>query len=669
MNVRQSILIFSALFLIVNSKGESLQDSLKTVLKQDIHDTTFINVCGHISRTYYMADIDSGLKYGNIAKQLSDSLNYYKGSSGSRRFIGWHYIYSGEFDKSMTQFQEELKLAEEKQDSSTIVGCFMNIGVVFYYQNNPKSVVYWKKAVKYFLAKKRYAEASDAINNISMVYKEQEKFDSAKYYLNVAITYAEELNDNLRLGKAKVNLGNFHKSLAEADYSRDNFELALKYYLEAYALLEPYDKPDLLVICDVNIAAAYQSLDQHDKAYPLLINALNYYRNSVEIDGLKVVHKGLSTAYRHMGEYELAISHLDSFIIYEEQMKDETMSKITAEMEAKYETEKKSKENEKLKLENDLKEAKITQSKNFEIALIIGVIILIAIVFLIFRQFQIKKKANLKLEGQQKIISEKNAELEDTNFKLEKHQNEILDSIKYAKRIQEAILPSVEEMSTNLKNGFVLYQPKDVVAGDFYWQESVNNIVYVAAADCTGHGVPGAMVSVVCSNALTKAVMEDGITDVGKILDRTREIVIKKLAKSGDVKDGMDISLACFDFENMKLEWAGANNPLYLLRDNEIQITKGDKEPIGFTENPTSFTKHTFDLQKGDTIYLFTDGYADQFGGAEGKKLGYKKFREKLLEISTQDTGKGNEILSTYLKKWQGSEEQVDDVCVIGVKV
>jgi serine phosphatase RsbU (regulator of sigma subunit) len=176
---------------------------------------------------------------------------------------------------------------------------------------------------------------------------------------------------------------------------------------------------------------------------------------------------------------------------------------------------------------------------------------------IVFRALQITKNQKQIIEHQKEIVEEKHKEIQD--------------SINYAKRIQDAIMPSLEDMQMALKNGFILYQPKDVVAGDFFWMEKINNVVYFAAADCTGHGVPGAMVSVVCSNALTKALLEEGIRETGKLLDRTRELVIERFAKSGDeVKDGMDISLCALNVETNELQWSGANNPLWIIRNNTI---------------------------------------------------------------------------------------------------
>jgi len=231
-----------------------------------------------------------------------------------------------------------------------------------------------------------------------------------------------------------------------------------------------------------------------------------------------------------------------------------------------------------------------------------------------------------------------------------------------------------------------LYLPKDIVAGDFYWIESVssfvkankNSAIYFAAADCTGHGVPGAMVSVVCSNALSKALLEENTSETGKILDKTRDLVIQQFAKSEeDVKDGMDIALCCLKLsENSELsesyatlQYSGANNPLWIIRNNELIEIKPDKQPIGKTDNPLPFSTHDIELQKGDSIYIFSDGYHDQFGGEAGKKFKTANLKKLLLSIQNKNMNNQKEALMNHFNEWKGDLEQLDDVCFIGIKV
>ncbi|MBA2611719.1 MAG: SpoIIE family protein phosphatase [Bacteroidetes bacterium] len=293
------------------------------------------------------------------------------------------------------------------------------------------------------------------------------------------------------------------------------------------------------------------------------------------------------------------------------------------------------------------------------------------------------------------IVLRKEAEdkVKEAFAELEEKNKEILDSINYAKRLQDAILPSEKLWLSYLPNSFVFYKPKDIVAGDFYWIEKVSqkslvdsqqpeDIILFAAADCTGHGVPGALVSVVCSNALNRTVKEFNITEPGKILDKVRELVIETFEKSeNEVKDGMDISLCALNIKTLQLKWAGANNPLWYLQspleevgeqrpgDSVMSEIKADKQPIGKYADEKPFTTHTIQLKKGDIIYVFTDGYADQFGGPKGKKFKYKQLLELLVSSKNKQLSDQKNILGSTFKNWRAALDQVDDVCIIGVRL
>ena len=301
-------------------------------------------------------------------------------------------------------------------------------------------------------------------------------------------------------------------------------------------------------------------------------------------------------------------------------------------------------------------------------AFLLYFLIAIALIYIIIRiSLKRVQEQNAKLE---KIVDERTAEVELQKHEIEEKNKDIVDSIKYAKRIQNTILPSNERMDEILKDYFVIYKPKDIVSGDFYWADLLDGKSYFSAIDCTGHGVPGAFVSIVGFNGLKRTVNEFKVREPGKILDTLTDIVVDTFtASESHLKDGMDLSLCSLDYQTLTLEYAGANNSLVIIRDGEIIEIKANKQPIGEFDNRVPFTNHSVQLQKGDCIFLFSDGYADQFGGPKGKKFKLKTLKNLFVSIAHLSPKEQKEKLEKAFYDWKGEIEQLDDVCLIGVKI
>jgi serine phosphatase RsbU (regulator of sigma subunit) len=270
-------------------------------------------------------------------------------------------------------------------------------------------------------------------------------------------------------------------------------------------------------------------------------------------------------------------------------------------------------------------------------------------------------------------VEERTREIEKQKQRVEELYMDVTDSIKYAKRLQDSILPPESKISDLLEDSFVLFKPKDIVSGDFYWLEETKDKVLFAAVDCTGHGVPGAFMSLVGSNGLNHAVKDHGKHTPAEILDDlnvTASQTFNKDVSEKEVSDGMDIALCSISKDRKTLEFSGANNPLYLVRDGKIIKHKADKFAIGsFKNQEKKYTNNSIDVQKGDVIYIFSDGYADQFGGEKGKKFLYSNFRDLLIEIHKKPTAEQKSILNQRIEEWKGNYEQVDDILVFGVRI
>jgi len=271
-------------------------------------------------------------------------------------------------------------------------------------------------------------------------------------------------------------------------------------------------------------------------------------------------------------------------------------------------------------------------------------------------------------------VKERTLKIEKQKEEIEEQKKHIMDSIYYARRIQNAILPSFHVIDNHFKEYFILYLPKDIVSGDFYWMHGVDGLSMIAAVDCTGHGVPGAFMSIVGFNQMNYAVSVKKARSAASIMDELNAGVINTLNENvsdSSIKDGMDMALCIFDFDKMNLEFAGANNPILLIRNNEVTMYKGDRFPIGVYEGnvPKPFTNNEIGIITGDCVYLFSDGYPDQFGGPDNKKFMLRRFQELLRDIHSMPMTRQKEILAQRLTEWRGNNEQVDDILVIGIRV
>jgi serine phosphatase RsbU (regulator of sigma subunit) len=507
---------------------------------------------------------------------------------------------------------------------------------------------------------KDYARAKEILSKIILRAQKTKNTDLladisysyATYFIDVgdSVNSKKYLQSTLKYyfnNKDYSGLSNLYSELGHLYYDHDKFEDSFKKFKQAekFAILTNNSKS--LIRIYNNIGLCFWELGNKDSAIFYLQKSINLsYKVGVK-NTLPSNYENLSAVFEDKREYEKALYFHKKYSSLNDSINSSEKTRIIKSINEKYEGEKKEAEISNLETQ-----------RNFTIASVILAILILAFVW----------RQNKLILAQKKIV-------ETQKILVEKRNRETLDSINYAKYLQEAILPKPKEMNNFIKDYFIFYLPKDIVAGDFYWffaLESNPSKFLIAAADCTGHGVPGAMVSVVCANALNRCVKEFGLTLPGKILDKTTELVLETFENSeNQIKDGMDISLALVDVENSKLFWAGANSPLWILRsaNNQLQEFKPNKQPVASSDNPILFTTQEIDIEKNDTIYLFTDGYVDQTGGEKGKKLMKKTLREIVLSLAENDIQSQHKIITDSFFNWKKQEEQVDDICFIGIKI
>jgi hypothetical protein len=387
-------------------------------------------------------------------------------------------------------------------------------------------------------------------------------------------------------------------------------------------------------------------------------------------------------SYSVLKDYENAFIYLNQFKTINDSIQLQKNSKKTIEMKLQNEYERKTMADSLKSVEDrKMNEIKLREEETKRNYSYVGIIVLIIVIGIVLNRFRITQRQKGVIELQKK-------EVERQKHIVDEKQKEIVDSINYAKRIQTAIIPSKATLKKNFENHFLFYKPKDIVAGDFYWCETIGNTKLVAVADCTGHGVPGALVSVVCSNALNRAVKEFNLSSPAAILDKTREIVLESFSMSEEtINDGMDISLLSIKIKSpsaakglpttqqnsneVHVEWSGANNSLWYSQNGEFKEIKANKFPVGRSYHEGNFTNHTLELSKNDYIILFSDGFADQFGGDKGKKYKYKNLMAFIRESIGNETSFSDlsDKLDREFETWKGKNAQIDDVCVLGIKL
>ena len=553
-------------------------------------------------------------------------------------------------EKAFDVYKELIDLAEKSESNLMLAEVYENMGLLFTsIKDIEKSISYFSKSLKL------YSKIKDW-KGIAKCYLNLGNSNSSKGYTDLAIECFEkglEIDAKYNNNEKKAE---FLSGIGTVYFNLSNNEKALYFYKEALKVQEVV-KPNDVVFLKNNIAVVLMDLERYKEAKPYLIEA---YYSSDNARTKADYAFNLAQMFEHLDDYKSAIDFMDTYVRLNDSLNNAIYTKNLSETEAKYQNEKREEQN--ILLSERLK------NKSLQIYFALAaILLLVGLAFFIFRGLRQKNKANIALSDKNKIIEEK-------SLLVEEQHKDITDSIKYAQRIQQAILPPDKLWNNILPQSFVFYQPKDILSGDFYWIEETTEHIFIAAADCTGHGVPGALMSIVNYNLLNRAVLEHGLTNAGAILDSVNKYLTLSLHQTyqeSAVRDGMDVSLCVINKKTKKMDFAGAFNSIYLIRNNAIQEFIPDKQPVGafIEDNIKPFTSQSFQLLENDVVYMFTEGYADQFGGPKGKKYKYKQLQHLLLSSYTKPFDEQNQIFKSAINDWKGSLEQVDDILLLGYKI
>lgn len=597
--------------------------------------------------TFYLhGDYKKAITYYEKILSISEEIDYRKGIATSCNNLGVMYKSQGNNEQAISYHSKSLKIRESMKDKKGVASSLNNIGLIYINQGNlEKALTYFLNCLEISLIIEDKRIQENCYTNIGIVFKEQRNFDESFKYFEKSLNLSKEINDLRGIEKSYYQIGALLRM-------KRNFEDAIQYFEKSIEIAKKLNDKESLALAFQQLGYLKSDLLDYKNAKKYLSKAELIFKDISALKSLERTYFYLSITNEKLGNSIEALENYKQYVTIKDSLSkmDAKRQVYKFDLDKEYELKKQADSlNFENKIQLQMAETK-TEKQRRNGLLFISLTVLVSLVF-VFIQLKRVKEAK-------EIVEEK--------------QQEITDSINYAKRLQQGILVPFDLVQNWLNESFIYFNPKDIVSGDFYWIEKEETKLYFAVADCTGHGVPGALVSIICSNALSKSLYELNKKEPATILDSTREIVAESFSRSkSDIRDGMDVSLCCLDTQTNQLKWAGAMNPLWVIRKgNElIEETKPTSQPIGIVESPIKYTQHELKLNIGDTIYLFSDGFQDQFGGVKGKKYMKKNMRNFLISMQHQNMNEQKSSLSEEFKKWKGNLEQIDDVCVMGVRI
>jgi serine phosphatase RsbU (regulator of sigma subunit) len=588
-------------------------------------------------------------EYGKKNLAFAKKIGYTRGEAMAAQSLGEFYNAKGAYGFALENFLVSSKIYEKLKDYKKASIVSNSIGNTYLgLKENDKALEFYKLAFSLGEQGNSKLAKAYASAGISSVYSSQGKYGEAIDELRFSKMVFENANKDLQAAF-------IYSNMAELFNSMGNLDSATYYAKRSLPIMEKYNSR-------YGKSLTYQILGNIDFSRDKLNSALNYYFMTLQIaeedkaiDNQKEVCLQIFKLFEKKGNAEQALAYYKKFISLKDSIYNSDSRGKLYELQTKYDSETKEKENRLLQQDKMIAK-KSLQAQRILFYFIAGILILVFVFsYISYKNLKKQKKMNIILQQQKELV--------------EQSRKEILDSIMYAKRIQTTILAHKEFIDDHISKNFIFFKPKDIVSGDFYWATKKNNLFYLAVCDSTGHGVPGAFMSLLSISFLNEAIGEKNITKPNEVFNYVRQKLIENISKEGQ-KDGFDGVLLCMNQDTKEITYAAANNrPVVISAENKLMELASDRMPVGYGERKEDFSLHSIQLQKNDTLYLFTDGYADQFGGPKGKKLMYKKLHEFLINIADQPFETQTDALNTNFDSWKGNLEQVDDVCVIGLRV
>lgn len=599
--------------------------------------------------------IKKSINFHNRSLKLFKSVNDKDAVAAVLTNLAFRYDQIGQIEKSLKVNYEALKIKEEIGDHpKSIAYSINNIASIYNKQgDHKKALEFFNKSLEYRLKIADNADIADTYLNIGKIYNDRKQYKIALEYFSKSTKLYREVNNKSGLATSFLNIGGAYSFLNED-------KKGLDYCFMALEIAQSIENKSIEGNILSSISRVYFKMNNYKEAANYAEEALKISKSLRVPKLIEESSSILSRIYEEEGNYKKAFEMRNLEIEMHDSLNNQNTQKAAAQQQAQYEYEKQ-KTIDDAAYDKQIALGQEKQKKQRVITISIGIGLGLVVIFLlfVFNRLHVTRKQKIVIEKQRDIVEEAH--------------KEITDSINYAERIQRSFLATSDLLDQNLNEYFVFFQPKDVVSGDFYWAGKLaNNQFAMVNADSTGHGVPGAIMSILNISSIEKAI-DQKLIKPAEIFNHTRDTIIERLSKDGSKeggKDGMDATIISFDFDNNKFSYTAAHNPIWIIRAGNLIEIKPEKMPIGKHENDNiPFVGGEFVTQKGDVIYTITDGFHDQFGGEKGKKFKVKPFKDYLISIAHLPMQEQKERLTDTFNSWKGDEEQVDDVCVIGVRV
>jgi len=596
-------------------------------------------------------DYAKAIDHYALSLAIYEKIDQKRGISSTLSNIGGIYEQQGDYAKAIDCFARSLSIDEEMGDKEGIAANLNNIGSLYQDQKDlTRAMDYHVRSLSIREEMGDMQGVAASLNNIGNINKERGNLEQAMAHYARSLAIMEEMGDKGGIAIGLNNIGNIHKE-------RGDLEEAMAHYARSLAIREEMGDKRGIAKSLMNIVSVHQARGDHALTVSQGTKALDLARETGTVLVTKDAASILHASYKALGNHRMALEMYELHIAMRDSIESEENQREVMRQQFQYDYDKKEaltaleQEKKDAIAEEQLRRREVYLAAAAGITFLLGIMSLMA-----FFAYRAKAKVNVILEKKNHLIGEQ--------------KKEITDSIQYAENIQRALLPQTDVLRAIFPDSFILFRPKDIVSGDFYWMAERNGTVFLAVGDCTGHGVPGAMLSVIGLNSLNRCISDLGLFRPKDVLmQMTLDLLVTFEGAGAQVRDGMDIALCAIDLKARTLTYAGANNPLWIARNGEMLVLKAARRAVGFHDGVAAFTQEETALQKGDAIYLSSDGFQDQMGGPSGKKYMTRRFRELLLSTSTLPMDGQHLAILQEFTTWKGDSEQTDDVCVMGVRV